>query len=104
MGSNHIDKTSEETADKEQTSAGSVQCAVVGAVLAAEAAKATEVAKAGREKAAAIAAGEATAAATAEDQRWQKGQRIRTKGLLEMKAAKKDNGKVVETAEEKVRG
>jgi hypothetical protein len=38
------------------------------------------------------------AATTAEDQRWQKGQRIQTKSLLAMK---RDKEKVVETAEER---
>ena len=40
--SDPIDKTSEEAADKEQTAAGSVKCALVGAMLAAEAVKAAE--------------------------------------------------------------
>ena len=99
--SNHIDKTSEKTADKEQTAAGSVKCALVGAMLAAEAVKAAEAAEVGKEKAVAIAAEEATATATAEDQRCQKGQRIQTKGLLEMRLKKKSNERVVETAEER---
>ena len=63
---------------------------------------AAEAAKAEKEKVAAVAAEEAAATANeAEDQRWQKDQRIKTKGLLEMKAAKMDNRKVVETVEEK---
>ena len=99
IGSDPIDKTSEEAADKEKiadAAGGARQCPLVAAVVAAEAAKAE------KEKVAAVAAEEAAAAANeAEDQRWQKGQRIKTKGLLEMKAAKKDNRKVVETVEEK---
>ena len=98
LWSDHIEKTSKEAVDKKQTTARSMQCTLVAAMLAAEAAKAAE---AEREKAAAVAAEEATATATTEDKRRQKGQMIRTKGLLGMKAAKKDNGKVVETVEEK---
>ena len=75
------------------------QCTLVEAMSAAEAAKA---AKAEKEKAAAVAAEEATSAATAEDQRWQKGQRIETKGMLQMKAIQENNGRVVESAEERV--
>ena len=94
--SDHIDKTSKEAADKKQTTTGSMQCTLVAAMLAAEAAKA---AKAEKEKVAAVAAEEAAAAANeAEDQRCQKGQRIQTKSLLAMK---RDNRKVVETAEER---
>ena len=58
IGSDPIDKTSEETADKEQTAAGSMQCTLVEAMLAAEAAEAAKVEK---ERAATVAAEEAAA-------------------------------------------
>ena len=101
--SDHIDKTSEEAADKEQIADEAAEMAVYPLVAAMLAVGTAEAAKTEKEKAAAIAAEEVAAAAAnkAEDQRWQKGQRIKTKGLTEMKAAKKDNRKVVETVEEK---
>ena len=39
------------------------------------------------------------ATATTEDQRFQRGQRIQTKGLLEMRSARRNNERVVKTAE-----
>ena len=82
--SNDIDKTSEETADKEQTTTTSVRCALVGAVLAAEAVRAAEVDK---EKAAATTAG-------------RQQQRIRTNGMLEMRAVQQDHKQIAEKAED----
>ena len=95
--SNHINKTSEETADKEQTAAGSVQCALLGAVLAAEAAKAAEAAEVDKEKVATIATEEAAAAAG----RQQHYKRLSTKGMLEMRAVQQDRKKTTEKAEDK---
>ena len=66
-------------------------------MLAVETAEKSEAVKAEKEKVA-VAAKETVATATADDQRWQKGQRIQTKKLLAMK---RDKEKVVETAEER---
>ena len=97
--SNHTDKISE-AADSEQTAdagGGAKQCPLVAAMVAAEATKAAEVK--GKEKVAAVAAEEAAAAAATEDQRFRKGQRIETIGLLQMKS--KEAEKKKETVEER---
>ena len=58
IGSDPIDKTSEEAADKEQiadAAGGAKQCPLVAAVVAAEAAKAEEAAAVARQKTATVA-------------------------------------------------
>jgi hypothetical protein len=99
IGSDPIDKISEETADKEKAAdaAEKAVCPLVAAMLAVEAAVTSEAVKVEKENVAATAE-EAVAAATAEDQRNSRGQRIQTKSLLAMK---RDNAKAVETAEER---
>ena len=99
IGSDPIDKTSEAAEKAADTAAEKAVCPLVAAMLAGETAETSEAVKAEKEKIAVAAEEEATAAATAEDQRWQKGQRIQTKSLLAMK---RDNRKVVETDEERV--
>ena len=105
IGSNPIDKTSE-AADKEKAADTTTElavCPLVATMLAVETTKAAETAEAEKEKAAAVAAEEATTAATTEDQRGGRRdtQRIQTKGLLKMKAAKKVNRKMTETIDER---
>ena len=92
--SSPIDKVLEETADRERAADATEK-----AVLAMETAKA---AKAEKVKAASVAAKKSKIAATTEDQRGQEGQRIETKGMLQMKTIQEDNGNVAESAQEKV--
>ena len=96
--SNHIDKTSEAAEKATEKVAEKAVCPMVAAMLAVGTAEASDAVEAKKEKVAAVHAA-AEEAATTEDQRFRKGQRIETKGLLRLKAAETANKKK-ETVEE----
>ena len=99
IGSDHIDKTSE-AADKEKAAdtAEKVVCPLVAAMVTAGEKNVKEIAAVtmvAAEKAAAATAEEAAAAAGRQQQR------VRTTGMLEMRAMQQDRKKTAEKAEDK---
>ena len=95
IGSDHIYKISEETVTEEQTAdaAEKVVCPLVAAMVTSEEKNAKEIAA---EKAAAATTEEAAVAG-----RQQQDQRIRTKGMLEMRAVQQDRKETAEKAGDK---
>ena len=94
IGSDPIDKTSEEAADKEQiadAAGGARQCPLVAAVVAAEAAKAEEAAAVARQKTAAVVT----------DSKIRQTQQ-KTVRLLSIKQRVRNGEKTVETDEERM--